>query len=265
MGHTVLDKEVVDKRLSTIKKKYLVMSGKGGVGKTTAAVNIAAGLALKGKKVGLIDADLHGPSVAKMLGLTSYKALGNEDGIDPAELLDGNLKVISVQFMLETETDSVVWRGPLKHSMINQFIGGVNWGELDYLFIDAPPGTGDEPLSVVQTIGDINGAVVVTTPQGVSIFDVKKSITFCQKIMLPVFGIIENMAGFVCPACKTVTPIFGQGGGAEVAKEYGVPFLGGIPLDPTMVLSGDSGKAYIEDFKDTLAYEALKGIVEKFD
>lgn len=264
MSHAVLDKEVVEKRLSTIDKKYLVMSGKGGVGKTTAAVNIAAGLAMKGKKVGLIDADLHGPSVAKMLGLTKYRVQGNEEGIDPAELINGNLKVISVQFMLETETDSVVWRGPLKHSMINQFIGGVNWGELDYLFIDAPPGTGDEPLSVVQTIGDINGAVIVTTPQAVSIFDVKKSITFCQKIMLPIFGIIENMAGFVCPNCKTVTPIFGQGGGVNVANEFGVSLLGEIPLDPTMVLSGDTGKAYIEDFKDTPAYEAISKVVERF-
>ena len=264
MSHGTLDKAVVDSVMAKVKKKYIVMSGKGGVGKSSVAVNLAVGLALQGKKVGLIDADLHGPSVAKMLGLQNAMASGTETAIKPIELLDGNLKVISVQFMLEKEDDAVIWRGALKHSIINQFVGSVVWGDLDYLFIDSPPGTGDEPLSIVQTITDLDGAVVVTTPQEVSVFDVKKSISFCKKMNLKVFGIVENMAGFACPSCGEITSIFGEGGGESVAENADAPLLGSIPLDPVMVVSGDSGKAFIQEHKDSVATVAINEIVKKF-
>ena len=197
MSHQGADERRLSETLSNIKHKYVVLSGKGGVGKSTVAVNIAVGLTLKGKKTGLLDTDLHGPSVPKMLGLVSFLSSGDETHLEPAILYDGQLKIMSVQFLLQNLHDSVIWRGPLKHAVISQFIGHTMWGELDYLIIDSPPGTGDEPLSVVQTAKP-DGAIIVTTPQEVATFDVRKSIDFCNKLELPVIGIIENMSGFIC-------------------------------------------------------------------
>lgn len=241
MSHQGADEQRLADTLSKIGKKYVVLSGKGGVGKSTVAVNLAVGLALRGKKTGLLDSDLHGPSVPKMLGLEKFMSSGDETHLTPAELYDGMLKVMSVQFLLQNLHDSVIWRGPLKHAIISQFIGHTVWGELDFLIIDSPPGTGDEPLSVVQTAKP-DGAIIVTTPQDVATFDVRKSIDFCEKLHLPVTGVIENMSGFVCSHCGQVTNIFGSGGGEQMAMEMGVPFLGRVPILPEFVTLSDNGR-----------------------
>jgi ATP-binding protein involved in chromosome partitioning len=225
-------------------RSILVLSGKGGVGKSTVAANLAISLALQGYSTGLLDTDFHGPSIPKLLGMEGIN-LTSSDGkkLDPAEL--GSLKVISVDFMLPNRTDPVIWRGPMKMNVIKQLFEDVNWGELDYMVIDCPPGTGDEPLSVVQLIPEPSGAVIVTTPQEVSLSDVRRSIQFCHALKLPVLGVIENMSGFVCPHCGERTELFGSGGGEEMAAEMGVPFLGRIPLEPEIVTSGDSGKPFV--------------------
>ena len=242
--------------MKRIKHKILVLSGKGGVGKSSVAVNLAAWLVLKGKKVGLLDVDIHGPSVPKLLGLDSERLFGNGDKIVPIQHSD-NLKVMSVGFMLNSEKDAVIWRGPMKHNVIQQFVKNVDWGILDYLVVDCPPGTGDEPLSVVQLIDDADGAVVVTTPQQIAVVDVKKCMTFCEKLNLRVLGIVENMAGFVCPHCGIRTDIFKGKGGEELAKEFNVPFLGSIPLDPQVVTAAESGMPFVNIESDSPTLQAL--------
>jgi ATP-binding protein involved in chromosome partitioning len=261
MSHQGADEQRLTETLSNIKRTYVVLSGKGGVGKSTVAVNLAAGLAARGKKTGLLDSDLHGPSVPKMLGLEKFVAGGDETHLVPAELYDGRLKVMSVQFLLRNLHDSVVWRGPLKHAVISQFIGYTVWDALDFLIIDSPPGTGDEPLSVVQTAKP-DGALIVTTPQDVATFDVRKSIDFCEKLGLPVTGVIENMAGFACPHCGKVTDIFGSGGGKRMAVECGLPFLGSIPIDPKFVSRSDNGLTHVDGESRGPAPDALSSIVE---
>jgi len=251
--------------MPTVKKKYVVMSGKGGVGKSTVSVNLAVSLALQGKKVGLLDVDIHGPSIPTMLGLAGTKLTGSEESIDPV-LIDGipNLKVMSVGFLLESEDAPVIWRGPMKNSIIKQFLKDVTWGELDYLIIDCPPGTGDEPLSVVQLLGKADGTIIVTTPQDVASIDVSKSIKFAEQVKIPVTGIVENMSGFVCPHCNEVSYIFKEGGGKKLAEEYKVPFLGAIPIDPALGEAGDSGKPYVAQFKDSIiskTYEEMTKVL----
>ncbi len=251
--------------MPTVKKKYVVMSGKGGVGKSTVSVNLAVSLALQGKKVGLLDVDIHGPSIPTMLGLAGTKLTGSEESIDPV-LVDGipNLKVMSVGFLLESEDAPVIWRGPMKNSIIKQFLKDVTWGELDYLIIDCPPGTGDEPLSVVQLLGKADGTIIVTTPQDVASIDVSKSIKFAEQVKIPVTGIVENMSGFICPHCNEVSYIFKEGGGKKLAEEYKVPFLGAIPIDPALGEAGDSGKPYVAQFKDSIisrTYEEMTKVL----
>lgn len=262
MSHQGADEKRLLETLSGIKKKLVVLSGKGGVGKSTVSVNIAVGLALKGKKTGLLDTDLHGPSVPKMLGLEHFMISGDEQHLEPAVAFEGNLKVMSIQFMLRNLHDSVIWRGPLKHSVISQFIGHTVWGDLDYLIMDSPPGTGDEPLSVVQTAKP-DGAIIVTTPQDVATFDVRKSIDFCNKLSLPVAGVIENMSGFLCPHCGKETAIFGTGGGKRMAEDLEVPFLGTIPIDPEFVLNSDAGKAFVDVKTDGACKKMINQIIEK--
>ncbi|NLW30204.1 MAG: Mrp/NBP35 family ATP-binding protein [Fibrobacter sp.] len=262
MSHQGADEKRLLETLSGIKKKLVVLSGKGGVGKSTVSVNIAVGLALKGKKTGLLDTDLHGPSVPKMLGLEHFMISGDEQHLEPAVAFEGNLKVMSIQFMLRNLHDSVIWRGPLKHSVISQFIGHTVWGDLDYLIMDSPPGTGDEPLSVVQTAKP-DGAIIVTTPQDVATFDVRKSIDFCNKLSLPVAGVIENMSGFLCPHCGKETAIFGTGGGKRMAEDLEVPFLGTIPIDPEFVSNSDAGKAFIDAKADGACTKMINQIIEK--
>ncbi|MCA1926900.1 MAG: Mrp/NBP35 family ATP-binding protein [Calditerrivibrio sp.] len=236
--------ELLKKRLKSIKHRIMVMSGKGGVGKSTVTVNLASALVQLGYKVGIIDADIHGPNIPKMLGINERGANSGPNGIIPYEPIE-NLYVMSIGVLINDDDDAIIWRSPLKHSVIQQFLAEVDWGELDFLFFDLPPGTGDEPLSVSHILKDIDGSVIVTTPQEVALLDSRKSVTFSRKLNIPVLGIIENMSGFVCPKCGEKIDIFKVGGGEKAAKELKVPFLGKIPIDPEVVTQGDSGKPYL--------------------
>ncbi|MBN1631409.1 MAG: Mrp/NBP35 family ATP-binding protein [Thermoleophilia bacterium] len=246
--------------LSHIRHTVAVLSGKGGVGKSTVAVNLAMALALAGQKVGLLDVDIHGPSVPTMLGLEGKPAMAKDDRLIPFEV--AGVKVMSMGFFLSSQDEPVIWRGPMKMKMINQFLADVDWGDLDYLIVDSPPGTGDEPLSVCQLIEHLDGAVIVTTPQRVAAVDVRKAITFCRRLKVPVLGVVENMSGFVCPECGRVTHILRSGGGKEMSDEMGVPFLGSLPLDPAIADSGDSGQAYVKDHPDSPATTIIREIAD---
>lgn len=256
----------INTSLGKIKHKILVMSGKGGVGKSTVSVNLALGLARKGFKVGLMDVDLHGPDICRMLNLT--QKLHDEEiekgGLLPPMIYNDNLKVISLEYMMENRDDAIIWRGPLKIQAIRQFIADLDWGDLDYLIIDAPPGTGDEPLTVAQTIKD-SEALVVTTPQEVSLADVRKSLNFCQHVKMEVVGMVENMSGFVCPHCNETIEIFKTGGGEKTAEDYNVRFLGRVPIDPKVVEAGDSGTPYLSSEEDTPATRAFAEIVKNVE
>ena len=248
--------------LAKIQNKLIVMSGKGGVGKTTIAVNLAYGLAKKNKKVGILDVDIHGPNIAKMLGIEGQKLTGSELGIEPIEVLP-NLKAVSLSFFLKNKDQPVIWRGPLKMITIKQFLADVNWGQLDYLIVDSPPGTGDEPLSICQLIPDIDGAIVVTTPQEVAILDSRKSILFAKELKISFIGVIENMSGFICPHCKKEIELFGFGGGEKAAGNLGVSFLGRLPLEPEIIKLGDSGQPFIHFKKETQTAKTMDEIINK--
>ncbi len=252
----------VNERMSRIKSKLLVLSGKGGVGKSTIAVNLAWALSQKGMKVGLLDVDIHGPNVPKMLGMEGVHLTGSEQSIEPASLGD-NLKVISIAFLLDSHDTPVIWRGPLKMTVIRQFLADVNWGGLDYLIIDAPPGTGDEPLSVCQLIKDVTGAIIVTTPQEISLLDVKKSINFVKQLNVPLTGIIENMSGFICPHCGKSVDIFKAGGGQRMAHTLKIPFLGSLPIEPSIVEASDEGKSFLSSDVETEGGRKFMEIVNK--
>lgn len=241
-GHD--DNQNVYDRMKNVRHKLLVLSGKGGVGKSTVSANIAVALAASGKKVGLLDIDVHGPSIPKMFGVEGMQVTGTESSIFPFEIGE-NIKLMSIGFLLRTSDDAVIWRGPMKHSVIKQFLGDVEWGELDYLIVDSPPGTGDEPLSIAQLIPNVDGAIIVTTPQDVALLDVRKCINFCKQLSLPVLGVIENMSGFVCPHCGKRTDIFKSGGGERMANDFGVPFLGRVPIDPSIVEASDDGQPVV--------------------
>lgn len=251
----------ITKSLGKIKNKILVMSGKGGVGKSTVAVNLALCLAKKGHKVGLMDVDLHGPDVVRMLNLTgSLEAPANPNDLIPPLTFNDNLKVVSLEYMMKNRDDAIIWRGPLKIQAIRQFISDMDWGTLDYLIVDAPPGTGDEPLSVAQTIPGVQ-AVVVTTPQAVALADVRKSINFCKTVEMPIVGLVENMSGFVCPHCEQTVDIFSSGGGEQTARDFDLPFLGRVPMDPRVVIAGDSGTPYLSSDETTPATQAFDAVV----
>lgn len=237
-----LDRQALSRRMCGIKHKVLVLSGKGGVGKSTVAANIAVALSKSGNKVGLLDVDIHGPSIPTMFGLenASITPGKEENSIAPIAISD-NLKTMSIGFLLAHRDDALIWRGPMKNSVIKQFLKDVEWGELDFLIADLPPGTGDEPLSMCQLIENVDGAVVVTTPQEVALADVRKSINFCSKLKLPVLGVIENMSGFICPHCQKTTDIFKRGGAEQMCEQMKVPFAGRIPLTAEIVEAGDSG------------------------
>jgi Mrp family chromosome partitioning ATPase len=256
------DRQALSRRLCVIDHKILVLSGKGGVGKSTVAAGLAIALAGRGRKVGLLDVDIHGPSVPRLLGLQDQQVTGTEQSINPART-DSGVRVMSVGFLLTGPDDAVIWRGPLKYSLIKQFLKDVEWGRLDYLIVDSPPGTGDEPLAVAQLIDDADGSVIVTTPQVLAVSDVRRSVAFSRKVNLPVLGVVENMSGFVCPHCGERSDVFGTGGGRTMAEDVSAPFLGDVPIDPQMVVAGDSGT--LEDYLtgDTAGSTAFGAIVER--
>ena len=235
-----VERQKLEKRLCKIKHKVAVMSGKGGVGKSTVAANVALTLARKGYQVGLLDIDVHGPSVPTLFGLQDARLEQDETGILPIIPMP-NLKLMSAGFLLQHPDQALIWRGPMKAGAIKQLLSDVAWGELDYLIVDCPPGTGDEALAICQTITDMDGALIVTTPQEMAAADVRKSITFCKQIELPIIGIIENMSGFICPHCAGEIHPFKKGGGKTIADLFSLPFLGGIPLDIDMMNHADSG------------------------
>ncbi|UCF95514.1 MAG: Mrp/NBP35 family ATP-binding protein [Desulfobacterales bacterium] len=250
----------VRQSLGNIKNKILVMSGKGGVGKTSAAVNLAIALADKNLSVGIMDVDLHGPDVPRMLGLAGMPEVNRNHKLNPMHYAD-NLSAISIEAFTPNKDDAIIWRGPLKISAIRQFIGDVDWGALDFLIIDSPPGTGDEPLTVAQTIPDAK-AIIVTTPQEIALADVRKSINFCKTVKMEIFGLIENMSGFACPHCGEMIDLFGSGGGEKTAAQMGVRFLGRIPFDPKVVTCGDSGACYQAVHTDSAVTKAFTEIAD---
>jgi len=244
-----------------VKHVILVLSGKGGVGKSTVSVNLAFALANHGKNVGLLDLDFHGPSIPKMLGIEDQRPAVLAHAIEPVHMT-GNLAVMSMAFLLPDTSSPVIWRGPMKMGAIQQFLAEVNWGSLDYLVVDLPPGTGDEALTIVQLAPNVKGAVVVTTPQDVAVLDAVKAVKFIEKLELPVIGIIENMSGMICPHCKETIDLFSTGGGKKAAEDLGVPFLGAIPLDPEMVKAGDEGRPYILRHVDSPTWKAVNAVME---
>ena len=255
------EEDQIKNSLSKIKHKIFVLSGKGGVGKSSVSANLAASLAKRGYKTGLMDVDVHGPSIAQMLGMTELLDLSENQLLLPKQVSE-NLKAVSVQALMQDKDQAIIWRGPAKTGMIRQFVSAVDWGELDFLIIDAPPGTGDEPLTVVQTIPESLG-VIVTTPQEVALADIRKSISFCKTVQLKTLGIVENMAGFTCPHCNQHIDLFSSGGGERTAKAQGIGFLGSIPFDTSVVASGDSGKPLMLSDESTPFSKAFDAIVDK--
>ncbi|MGQ9574827.1 MAG: P-loop NTPase [Thermoguttaceae bacterium] len=261
-------RQALTQRMCRIGWKLMVLSGKGGVGKSTVAANLAVSLMLAGKSVGLLDVDVHGPSIPKLMGLDDAQLAVSGGEILPLEIGE-SLKVMSIGFLLPERSASVIWRGPMKHGVIRQFLKDVAWGRLDYLVIDSPPGTGDEPLSVAQLVPQPAGAILVCTPQELAVADVRRSVTFCQRVSLPVIGIIENMSGLVCPHCGGQIELFKTGGAEALAREMHVPFLGRIPIDPNIVDCGDSGIPYVRRFSESPGgrafAEAVRRIVEQVE
>ncbi len=252
----------IQKSLSKVKNKIMVFSGKGGVGKSTVSANLSLAFAQKGLNVGLLDVDIHGPNLAKILGVEGkFLSVDTDKKILPCEVLP-NLKLVSMAFLLPDSSTPVIWRGPLKMKAIQQFLGDVKWGELDWLIIDSPPGTGDEPLSVAQLIPDA-GAIIVTTPQELALLDSRKAVNFARQLKMKIYGIIENMSGFICPNCGAKINLFKEGGGERASKELGVPFLGKIPFDPRIVECGDDGKPFLISHPDSESAKAFLNIVDK--
>lgn len=256
-----LEEAILAQRMDNIRQKIVVMSGKGGVGKSTVAVNLAVGLSQAGMSVGLLDVDVHGPSIPQLLGMLGQGAHLIEQELQAVRIND-RLSVMSIGFLVTSPTDAVIWRGPRKYAVIRQFLKDVNWGKLDYLVIDSPPGTGDEPLAVAQLVGKPAMAVLVTTPQELAVNDVRRSVSFCRAVELPVLGIIENMSGFACPACGHRVDIFKTGGGEALAAEMNVRFLGRVPLDPFVVSRGDTGEPLACTASTSGSAQAFREIVQ---
>ncbi len=251
-------------KMTKVKHTLIVMSGKGGVGKTSVAVNLAYALSLSGKNVGILDIDIHGPNIAKMLGIEKHSLYGSESGIQPVEVSE-RLKAVSIALIGNDSDQPIIWRGPMKAAIIRQFLADVNWGELDYLIIDSPPGTGDEPLSACQLISNVSGAIIVTTPQQVAVMDARKTIKFAKELKIPVVGVIENMSGFTCPHCNREIDIFKRGGGEKAAAELEVPFLGGVPFDAELVEMADEGKPFVSFSRHSQAADAFLKIVKNIE
>ena len=248
--------------LGKIKHVIIVMSGKGGVGKSTVSTNIACTLSMMGYQTGIMDVDITGPNIPKMFGIEDERLEVENEKLIPV-LVPPSLKVVSMAFLLPSKDDAVVWRGPVKMTAIRQFIEDVEWGDLDYLVVDMPPGTGDEAISIIQLIPKADGMVIVTTPQDVALLDSRKSITFSAQANIPIIGLIENMSGFVCPHCGKTTDIFKSGGGVATAKNMNIQFLGAVPIEPRIVVTGDSGMPIVIDDPDSVSAKVFKEITQK--
>jgi ATP-binding protein involved in chromosome partitioning len=267
-GKTAFDEETIKRkaRMNKIKHKIAIISGKGGVGKSTITVNLAMAFAMHGysQQIGILDADITGPCIPKIIGLHGQKLQSGPPGIFPSTGPLG-IKVVSMDFLLPSDEVPVIWRGPIKMRAISQFLSDIVWGELEFLFIDLPPGTGDEPLSVMQLIPELDGVVIVTLPSEVSQIVVKKAVTFAKQLNIPVIGIIENMSNLVCPKCGEKIEVFNVGGGKRISEDLSVPFLGAIPIDPQVCRDSDKGLPFIVEHKDSLATKAFMEIVKKIE
>ena len=261
-AHRQSEDVLLNGRMARIKQKIVVLSGKGGVGKSTVSANLAVALSQAGCTVGLMDVDVHGPSIPRLMGLTGKTVDMNEGAMLPVTWSD-TLKVMSLGFLLEDKYAATIWRGPAKAGLIRQFLQDVEWGDLDYLVVDCPPGTGDEPLSVMQLLGADAMAVIVTSPQAVAIDDVRRSVGFCTTLGNSMLGLVENMSGFTCPTCSTVSDVFGSGGGENLAQDAGIPFLGRIPLAQEVMASGEAGSSLAALPREHPVAQAFDHIVER--
>jgi ATP-binding protein involved in chromosome partitioning len=261
-GEDIEEQTKLSDSLSRIKHVIIVMSGKGGVGKSTVSSNLAMTLSMAGYQTGIMDMDITGPNLPKMFHVEDEKLTVENKKLIPVTI-PPSLKIMSMAFLLPDKDSAVMWRGPVKMSAVKQFIEDVNWGDLDYLVIDMPPGTGDEALSIVQLIPKADGIVIVTTPQDVALLDSRKSVTFATQTKIPIIGLIENMSGFVCPHCGEITDIFKSGGGEATAKDMNIQFLGRVPIEPAIVLSGDSGMPIVISNPESESAKAFKKISNK--
>lgn len=262
LDHDAHSKWLVNKRMSDIKYKIIVGSNKGGVGKSTVTVNLAFALERMGFKVGLADADLHGPNIPKMLGIESIRLRGVEDGIAPHTMPNG-MKVASLGLMIEDPNEPIVWRDAVKYEFLIELLGNMSWGKLDFLVIDLPPGTGNEQITIMDFIPDMDGAVVVSTPQDVALLDARKMVSFVRERNIPILGVVENMSGLICPHCSGEINVFRKGGGSDIAGELGVPFIGNIPLDGEITMCSDKGTPIVQSQPDSIPAKAFMGVAEK--
>ncbi|AIZ56082.1 antiporter inner membrane protein [Candidatus Methanoplasma termitum] len=262
-GEDIENETKLHDSLSRIKHVIIVMSGKGGVGKSTVSSNLAQALSMKGYQTGLMDVDITGPNIPKMFHIEDEKLYANEKNMLIPISVPPSLSIMSMAFLLPSKDSAIMWRGPMKSSAIRQFIEDVDWGDLDYLIIDMPPGTGDEAMSIAQLIPKADGAVIVTTPQDVAVLDSRKSITFAAETNIPIIGIVENMSGFICPHCGKLTEIFGSGGGEKAAESLDIQFLGRIPMEPGVARSGDSGMPVVISEPESRSAIAFNKIVER--
>ena len=262
LDHDAHSKWLVNKRMSDIKYKIIVGSNKGGVGKSTVTVNLAFALERMGFKVGLADADLHGPNIPKMLGIESVRLRGVEDGIAPHTMPNG-MKVASLGLMIEDPNEPIVWRDAVKYEFLIELLGNMSWGKLDFLVIDLPPGTGNEQITIMDFIPNMDGAVVVSTPQDVALLDARKMVSFVRERNIPILGVVENMSGLICPHCSGEINVFRKGGGSDIAGELGVPFIGNIPLDGEITMCSDKGTPIVQSQPDSIPAKAFMGVAEK--
>lgn len=262
-GEDIEEQTRLKDTLGKIRHVIIVMSGKGGVGKSTVSSNLAMSLSMKGYQTGIMDIDITGPNIPKMFGVEDEQLMADENRLLIPIEVPPSLKIMSMAFLLPSKDSPVMWRGPVKMTAIKQFIEDVNWGPLDYLIVDMPPGTGDEALSIVQLIPKADGMVIVTTPQDVALLDSRKSLVFGAETKIPIIGIIENMSGFVCPHCGEVTDIFKSGGGENTAKDMNVQFLGRVPIEPGIVECGDSGMPAVLKYPESASAKAFETIVDK--
>jgi ATP-binding protein involved in chromosome partitioning len=261
MTHSLIAPDVAE-NMKDVKHKIVILSGKGGVGKTTVATNLAISFAQRGKTSGILDVDIYGPNVPKLLGLEGQHPIAEGDFIIPI-LGPLNVKVMSMAFLLRKDDDAVAWRGPLVAKAISQFLSNVKWGELDVLVVDLPPGTGDEILSILQSIPDIDGVVIVSTPQEVAVLDARRAIQLVEKMGVPILGIVENMSEFICPKCGESYKIFGEGAAKSAAEEYGIEHLGTLPLDPRVITLSDKGTPFVIEDPDSRASKSFNALVDR--